>query len=79
MPFLYLHGLGDNSQFAFDTFQNTKGIQLIALDQRGHGKSGNSKMPMSFEILASDAIALMNELGIKKFLLVGYPWGQGLL
>lgn len=77
IPFLYLHGLGDNLQFALDTFQNIKGIQLIALDQRGHGKSGNRHVPMSFDILASDAITLMNELNIKNFFIGGLSMGAG--
>ncbi|MBC1499993.1 alpha/beta hydrolase [Listeria weihenstephanensis] len=79
VPFLYLHGLGDNLQHAFDTYQPKNGIQLIALDQRGHGKSNMDHKAMSFETLASDALALMNYLGIDKFYIGGLSMGAGVV
>ena len=77
IPFLYLHGLGDNLEFAFDTYQRAEGIKLIALDQRGHGNSGHDFKPMSFDKLAGDAIALMNYLGISNFYVGGLSMGAG--
>lgn len=77
IPFLYLHGLGDNLEFAFDTYQRAEGIKLIALDQRGHGNSTHDFTSMSFDKLASDAIAFMDYLGITKFYVGGLSMGAG--
>lgn len=77
IPFLFLHGLGDNLKFAFETFNNDEKIQLISLDQRGHGKSGHDSRKLSYERLASDALALMDYLGIQRFYIGGLSMGAG--
>lgn len=77
IPFLFLHGLGDNIKFAFETFNNDKKIQLISLDQRGHGKSGDDSKKLSYDKLASDALALMDYLGIERFYVGGLSMGAG--
>jgi len=76
-PFLYLHGLGDNLSFVFETFQKPQGVKLIALDQRGHGRSEHDYKLMSFEKLADDAMALMNYLSIPTFFVGGLSMGAG--
>ncbi|MBC2084816.1 alpha/beta fold hydrolase [Listeria marthii] len=77
VPFLFLHGLGDNLKFAFETFNNDEKIQLISLDQRGHGKSGHDSRKLSYDRLASDALALMDYLGIQHFYVGGLSMGAG--
>lgn len=39
IPFLFLHGLGDNLKFAYETFDKDEKIQLISLDQRSTEKA----------------------------------------
>ncbi|MGM0169708.1 hypothetical protein IGI39_004821 [Enterococcus sp. AZ135] len=77
IPFLYLHGLGDTLEIAFNSYKRTEGIKLIALDQRGHGNSGHDFTSMNFCKLAGDAVALMNYLGITKFYVGGLSMGAG--
>ncbi|EHJ7460712.1 alpha/beta hydrolase [Listeria monocytogenes] len=77
IPFLFLHGLGDNLKFAYETFDKDEKIQLISLDQRGHGKSGNDSRKLSYDRLAKDALALMDYLGIQHFFVGGLSMGAG--
>ncbi|MBC1489661.1 alpha/beta hydrolase [Listeria sp. FSL L7-1485] len=77
IPLLFLHGLGDNLEFAFETFNKDEKIQLISMDQRGHGKSGHDSKKLSYDRLASDALALMDYLGIQHFYVGGLSMGAG--
>ena len=51
------------------------GYQAIALDCRGGGRSDNSGQPLSYALMASDIVALMDELGIEKAHIVGQSDG----
>lgn len=77
IPLLFLHGLGDNLNFTFETFNRDEKIQLISLDQRGHGKSGYDSKKLSYDRLANDALAFMDYLGIQHFYIGGLSMGAG--
>ena len=51
--------------------------RVIALDCRGHGKSGKPHDPASYdgETMGDDVIRLMDHLGIKRTLIMGYSMG----
>ena len=45
------------------------------LDSRGHGRSTRTETPIGYDLMASDVLALMDELGIAKAALLG--WSDG--
>jgi pimeloyl-ACP methyl ester carboxylesterase len=51
--------------------------RVIALDCRGHGKSGKPHDPAAYggETMGDDVIRLMDHLGIKRALIMGYSMG----
>lgn len=49
--------------------------RVIALDQRGCGESEATRDGYEKENLASDVLALLDELGIERVKLVGHDWG----
>lgn len=48
---------------------------ILRYDQRGHGKSGDPDGPMTFDILGSDAIAIMEACGVPAATLIGLSMG----
>ena len=51
------------------------GYRVLRYDSRGHGQSGGSEGPYSIELLASDAVGLMNALGLEKVRFCGISKG----
>lgn len=49
--------------------------RVVALDLRGHGKSGKPREPRAYEALALDIIGLMDHLEIRRAHAVGYSLG----
>jgi pimeloyl-ACP methyl ester carboxylesterase len=51
--------------------------RVVALDCRGHGKSGKPHDPAAYggETMGDDVIRLMDHLGIKRTLIMGYSMG----
>ena len=45
------------------------------MDSRGHGRSSFDETPISYELMASDVLGLMDHLGIDKASIVG--WSDG--
>lgn len=77
-----IHGwLSDSSMWGGDGAGNTKlrpveGFQVIAMDCRGHGKSGGPHDPTKYGVeMAEDVVRLLDHLKIKKAHLVGYSMG----
>ncbi len=76
-PLLLLHGaIGSTGDFAevLPAFLEA-GYQTIAIDNRGRGRSTDSGQPMSYDLMASDVVALMDELGIEKASIAGQSDG----
>jgi pimeloyl-ACP methyl ester carboxylesterase len=83
-PVVLIHGwMADSSMWGRDSSGNTKldtvgakGLQLIALDCRGHGKSDKPHDPAKYgPEMAADVVRLLDHLKIKKAHLVGYSSG----
>lgn len=83
-PVVFIHGwMGDSSMWGRDDAGNTrlnaeraKGFQLIALDCRGHGKSGKPHDVESYgREMAEDVVRLLDHLRIRDAHLVGYSSG----
>ena len=79
---LLLHGFASNRNEGwkrtgwYSAFER-RGIRTIALDQRGHGESLKSHDPADYgrEAMAADALALMDQLGVGRFDVLGYSMG----
>ncbi len=76
-PIILLHGgLGNSGNWGYQvTTLIEKGYRAIVIDSRGHGRSTRDEQPYSYELMASDVLAVMDELGIRKATLVG--WSDG--
>jgi pimeloyl-ACP methyl ester carboxylesterase len=57
----------------------TPDFKVVAIDARGHGKSGKPHQPEAYgPRMAEDVIRLMDHLGILKARLAGYSMGGGI-
>ncbi|HEX2172545.1 MAG TPA: alpha/beta hydrolase, partial [Dehalococcoidia bacterium] len=76
-PVLLLHGGLANGDHWFNVIPalTDAGYQAIVMDSRGHGRSSFDEAPISYEVMASDVLGLMDHLGIDKADLVG--WSDG--
>lgn len=82
VPVVLVHGwMSDSSMWGRDASGNTKlkgadGIQAIALDCRGHGKSDKPHDPKQYgPEMAADVVRLLDHLKIEKAHLIGYSSG----
>ncbi len=75
-PVLLLHGgLGSTLNWGNQVPALIGKHKVIALDSRGHGRSTFSDQPFSYELMASDVLAMMDYLEIDKASIVG--WSDG--
>ena len=51
------------------------GHRVILIDSRGHGRSTRDARPYTYELMASDVLAVMDELHLERAALVG--WSDG--
>jgi pimeloyl-ACP methyl ester carboxylesterase len=49
--------------------------RVILIDSRGHGRSGRDERPYTYELMASDVVAVMDALRIRRAAVVG--WSDG--
>ena len=75
-PLLVLHGSFMHGEFmrpiAKPFFEDRP---VILVDQRGHGRTGDLPGPITYEILADDAAAVLDSLGIERADVLGYSMG----
>lgn len=75
-PLLLLHGgLGNGTYFRNQIPVFAAKYQVIVVDSRGHGRSTFDDQPISYELMASDVLALLDQLKIAKAGIVG--WSDG--
>ena len=76
-PVILLHGgLGHSGNWGYQVPALVeKGFRAVLMDSRGHGLSTRDARPYSYELMASDVLAVMDELHIEKASLVG--WSDG--
>jgi len=74
---LLLHGgLGHSGNWGYQIpalIEN--GYRAVVIDTRGHGRSTRDSRPYSYELLASDALSVLDHLQIQKTATVG--WSDG--
>ena len=51
------------------------GYQVVAIDSRGHGRSSRDARPYTYELMASDVVAVMDHLALPRAAVVG--WSDG--
>ena len=49
--------------------------RVLLIDSRGHGRSSRDSLPYTYELMASDVIAVMDALKVKRAAVVG--WSDG--
>ena len=77
-PLVLVHGFtGGRIDFADVTDALAGQRRVVAWDHRGHSDSTNTGDPSTytFEVLATDAVAVLDHLGIERFHLVGHSMG----
>jgi len=76
-PVILLHGGLANGRYWGNQVPalTRAGYQAILVDSRGHGRSSRDARPYTYELMASDVVAVMDRLGIAKAAIVG--WSDG--
>ena len=75
-PVILLHGgLANSNYWGNQVPEIAKRYEVIVADSRGHGRSTRSAEPYSYDLMASDVIALMDFLKIRQAAIVG--WSDG--
>jgi pimeloyl-ACP methyl ester carboxylesterase len=73
---ILLHGgLGNGEHFAHQVPALADRFRVIAIDSRGQGRSTLAKGKLSYHAMASDVVAVLDALQIKKASMVG--WSDG--
>lgn len=77
LPVMFVHSLaGNNTHWSAQLDHLRKGRRAVAFDLRGHGNSESPKEgDFAIESLASDIEFVADELGLKRFVLVGHSSG----
>ncbi|HEY4765905.1 MAG TPA: alpha/beta hydrolase [Candidatus Sulfotelmatobacter sp.] len=76
-PVILLHGgLGHSGNWGYQVPALVEsGYRAVLIDSRGHGRSTRDAQPFSYELMASDVLAVMDTLHLEKAALVG--WSDG--
>jgi pimeloyl-ACP methyl ester carboxylesterase len=76
VPVLALHGWPQHHYAWRDLLAHPpEGLRVIAPDLPGYGWSGPAPHDWAKEEVASDVLALMDELGLERVVLLGHDWG----
>jgi len=77
LPVVLLHGgLGHSGNWGYQVPALVRnGYRAVLIDSRGHGRSTRDARPFSYELMASDVLAVMDALHLEKAGLVG--WSDG--
>ncbi|MBC9881484.1 alpha/beta hydrolase [Bradyrhizobium sp. INPA01-394B] len=75
-PVVLLHGgLANANYWGHQVRALQLHYQVIVMDSRGHGRSSRNQEPYGYDLMASDVVALLDHLKIKKAAIVG--WSDG--
>jgi 3-oxoadipate enol-lactonase len=74
---LMLHGWTASADLQFFTAYQAlaQQVSFIAIDHRGHGRGLRTLEEFTLEDAADDAVAVAHELGVDKFIVLGYSMG----
>ncbi|CAF3672667.1 unnamed protein product [Rotaria sordida] len=75
-PVLFLHGgLSKSDYWGLQVRQLQKTYKCILMDSRAQGRSSSSSANITYDLMTSDVVSLLNYLGFSKIHLVG--WSDG--
>ena len=76
-PVILLHGgLGHSGNWGYQVPVLVRaGRRVVLVDSRGHGRSTRDSRPYTYELMAADVLAVMDELHLDKAAIVG--WSDG--
>lgn len=77
LPVILLHGgLGHSGNWGYQVPALVeRGYQTVVIDSRGHGRSTRDTRLYSYELMASDVLAVMDKLKLEQAAFVG--WSDG--
>ena len=75
-PILMLHGgLANADYWGLQVRSLARRYRVIVMDSRGHGRSSHDDKPFGYQLMADDALGLLDRLGVSRVSLVG--WSDG--
>ena len=76
-PFVLVHGLASNLRLwdGVAEYLRARGHTVVALDQRGHGRSDAPESGYDMDTVVADVRAVIETLGLSRPVLVGQSWG----
>ncbi len=75
-PILALHGLASSANWYERLAARLSSThRIVAPDQRGHGQTTQAPSGYDWQTLASDAIRVLDHLGIEEAAVLGHSWG----
>lgn len=75
-PVILLHGgLANANYWGHQVRALQRHYQVIVMESRGHGRSSRNQEPYGYDLMASDVVALLDHLKIRKAAIVG--WSDG--
>ncbi|MDR3674335.1 MAG: alpha/beta fold hydrolase, partial [Acidobacteriota bacterium] len=75
-PVILLHGgMANSNYWGLQIPTLAQRFEVIVIDSRGHGRSTRTAAPITYHLMASDVVALMDALHIPKAAVVG--WSDG--
>jgi len=75
-PVILLHGgMGNGDHFSAQVLALRDSFQAIVIDTRGHGRSSLPKGKLSYHLMATDVMAVMDTLKLERAAIVG--WSDG--
>jgi pimeloyl-ACP methyl ester carboxylesterase len=73
---ILLHGgLGNGDHWAYQVAALIDQFDIVTIDSRGQGRSTRGKLPITYDLMASDVVAVMDHLKIERAAMVG--WSDG--
>jgi len=76
-PVVLLHGgLGNSGNWGYQVPELiAAGHRVVVVDSRGHGRSTRDIRPYSYDLMATDVLAVLDHAGVARVALVG--WSDG--
>jgi pimeloyl-ACP methyl ester carboxylesterase len=77
VPFVLVHGLASNLRLWDGVAEqlHARGHAVIAVDQRGHGRSDAPEAGYDLDTAVDDLLALLDGVGLSRPVLAGQSWG----
>ena len=80
-PFLLVHGLASNARLWDGVAAQlaAAGHRVVAVDQRGHGRSDQPGTGFTIERCTADLLAVITGLGLEQPVVAGQSWGANVV